>query len=199
MNEKPQRPPLLLHACCAPCSTIPLERLRDHFQVTVFFYGPNIHPREEYQLRLADVERLCRHHGLELIQGAYRPSDWGRAVAPFRALPEGSQRCEACYRLRMTETARCARTGFFSCFTVTLTTARQKDSRLLARIGAEVAKAEGIEYLNQDFKKHAGFDLSLVRSRELGLRRQDYCGCTISRTLALKRGSSVLLKRSGAG
>ena len=115
------RPRLLLHACCAPCSTVPLERLSGEYDISVFFYGPNIHPAAEYRLRLLDQRRLCDQLGIELIEGPYRPANWGRAIVAFRDMPEGSERCEACYALRMEETARLARERKFDFFTVTLT------------------------------------------------------------------------------
>ena len=112
MTHPSPRQRLLLHACCAPCATVPLERLADQFDITVFFYGPNIHPQEEYQLRLADQRRLCQNLGVELIEAAYRPAEWGRAILPFRTLAEGSARCQACFRLRMKATALLARKRF---------------------------------------------------------------------------------------
>jgi predicted adenine nucleotide alpha hydrolase (AANH) superfamily ATPase len=174
------RPRLLLHACCAPCSTVPLERLHQEYDISVFFYGPNIHPAAEYRLRLQDQRRLCGQLGVELIEGPYRPADWGRAVLPFRDLPEGSERCEACYTLRMEETARLAREREFDVFTVTLTVSRHKNSKVLERIGNRVAGLNNVRYLAVDLKKKDGYNLSVRRSKEFGLRRQDYCGCSLS-------------------
>ncbi len=187
MPSGPEKPRLLLHSCCGPCSTVPLQRLRDRFETVVFFYGPNIHPRGEYLSRLESQRTVCERMGIELIEGSYRPAEWGRAVRPYRDLPEGSLRCESCYRLRMVETARRAREGGFDFFSVTLTVSRHKNSKVLERIGREVARAEGIGYLAEDFKKKDGYNQSIRRSRELGLRRQDYCGCSISLTEALSR------------
>lgn len=185
-----ERPGLLLHSCCGPCSTVPLERLRDRFDTVVFFYGPNIHPRKEYLLRLEGQRSVCGRLGIELVEGPYRPADWGRAVRPYRDLPEGSLRCESCYRLRMLKTARLARERGFDFFAVTLTVSRHKNSKVLERIGREVARSEGVVYLAEDFKKQDGYNQSVRRSRELGLRRQDYCGCSISLTEALSRRRS---------
>jgi predicted adenine nucleotide alpha hydrolase (AANH) superfamily ATPase len=182
-----KKPRLLLHSCCGPCSTVPLERLRDDYDLTVFFYGPNIHPEEEYRLRLEGQRTVCRQLGVELVEGTYAPAEWERAVGPHRDLPEGSLRCESCYRLRMIQTARLARARGFDFFTVTLTVSRHKNSKVLERIGREVAAAEGVAYLADDFKKRDGYNLSVRRSRELGLYRQDYCGCQISRAEALER------------
>jgi predicted adenine nucleotide alpha hydrolase (AANH) superfamily ATPase len=153
----------------------------------MFFYGPNIHPHGEYRLRLQDQRRLCQQSGVELIEGPYRPAEWGRAILPFRHLPEGSQRCHACYRLRMQETARVARDRGFDFFTVTLTVSRHKNSRVLAAIGQEVAGESGVGYLAEDFKKQDGYGVSVRCSRELDLRRQDYCGCSLSLSEARAR------------
>jgi predicted adenine nucleotide alpha hydrolase (AANH) superfamily ATPase len=178
---------LLVHACCAPCSTVPLQRLADRYQISMFFYGPNIQPREEYRLRLEDQRRLCRQAGVELIESSYRPAEWGRAIRPFRNLPEGSQRCQACYRLRMERTAQVAKDAGFELFTVTLTVSRHKNSSILAAIGQEVAHRYQVEYLPEDFKKQNGYSLSVECSHELDLRRQDYCGCSLSRAEARAR------------
>lgn len=182
-----KKPGLLLHSCCGPCSTVPLERLRDDYDLTVFFYGPNIHPEEEYRLRLESQRAVCRQLGVELVEGTYDPAEWEQAVEPHRDLPEGSLRCESCYRLRMIQTARLARVRGFDFFTVTLTVSRHKNSKVLERIGREVAGVEGIAYLAEDFKKRDGYNQSVCRSKELGLYRQDYCGCQISRAEAQER------------
>jgi predicted adenine nucleotide alpha hydrolase (AANH) superfamily ATPase len=182
-----EKPRLLLHSCCGPCSTVPLERLRDDYDPTVYFYGPNIHPEEEYKLRLEGQRSVCRQLGVELVEGSYDPAEWERAVGPHRHLPEGSLRCESCYRLRMIQTARLARERGFDFFTVTLTVSRHKNSEVLERIGREVAQAEGVAYLAEDFKKRDGYNQSVRRSKELGLYRQDYCGCSISRAEAQER------------
>jgi predicted adenine nucleotide alpha hydrolase (AANH) superfamily ATPase len=176
----------LLHACCAPCSTVPLERLTA-YEISVLCYGPNIQPHAEYLWRLEEERRLCRLWGFELIEAPYRPAEWGRAILPHRDLPEGSERCASCFRLRMTETARRARAGGFDAFAVTLTVSPHKSSPLITRIGNEVAAAEGIPYLAEDFKKQGGTERSLHWSRQLPLRRQFYCGCSLSRAEALAR------------
>jgi predicted adenine nucleotide alpha hydrolase (AANH) superfamily ATPase len=182
-----KKPRLLLHSCCGPCSTVPLERLGDDYDLAVFFYGPNIHPQEEYEKRLESQRTVCQQLGVELIEGPYRPTEWDQAVGPHRHLPEGSLRCESCYRLRMAQTARLARERGFDFFTVTLTVSRHKNSKVLERIGREVAAAEGVLYLAEDFKKRDGYNQSVRCSKELGLYRQDYCGCSISRAEAQER------------
>jgi len=180
MKDGSTLPRLLLHSCCAPCSTVALERLGGEYDVVVYFYGPNIHPKAEYELRLSDQRRLCERLGFELIVGPYRPAEWGRAILDYRHLPEGSLRCEACYRLRMRNTAELARRRGFDLFTVTLTVSRHKNSRVLERVGRQVAEETGVEYLAIDLKKKDGYSLSVKRSHQFGLYRQDYCGCSIS-------------------
>jgi predicted adenine nucleotide alpha hydrolase (AANH) superfamily ATPase len=187
MSGGSEKPRLLLHSCCGPCSTVPLERLGHDYDLTVFFYGPNIHPEEEYRLRLEGQRTVCRQLGVELVEGSYYPAEWERAVGPHRDLPEGSLRCESCYRLRMIQTARLARERGFDFFSVTLTVSRHKNSKVLERIGREVAQAEGVAYLAEDFKKRDGYNQSVRRSKDLGLYRQDYCGCQISRAEAQER------------
>jgi predicted adenine nucleotide alpha hydrolase (AANH) superfamily ATPase len=182
-----EKPRLLLHSCCGPCSTVPLDRLRERYDLAVFFYGPNIHPEEEYRQRLESQRTVCRQLGVELVEGTYQPTEWERVIQPHRDLPEGSLRCECCYRLRMVHTARLARERDFDFFTVTLTVSRHKNSKVLERIGHEVAATEGVAYLAEDFKKQDGYNQSVCRSKELDLYRQDYCGCSISRTEAQER------------
>jgi ribonuclease HII len=187
-KSEPVLPPVVLvHACCAPCATVAVQRLAGRCRLVFFFYGPNIHPAAEYRRRLEEMQKMCSHYRLQLIAGAYRPALWGRAIAPWRHLPEGSERCRACYRLRMEETARLARQEGIAAFTVTLSVSRHKNSRVLAEIGREVAAAAGLEYLDIDFKKQDGFGQSVRLSAELGLYRQDYCGCALSLSEALRR------------
>jgi predicted adenine nucleotide alpha hydrolase (AANH) superfamily ATPase len=181
MSPPADKPRLLLHACCAPCSTVPLERLRGRYQVSLFFFGPNIHPRAEYLARLEEVRRFCLAANVPLIEGPYRPADWGRAVLPFRALPEGSERCAACFRLRLQATAREAKVRGLDAFSATLSIGRQKKSAQVAQAGRAASQAEGIAFHEEDFKKGGGFDRSVVLSKGLGLRRQEYCGCALSR------------------
>ncbi len=180
---------LLVHACCASCSTVPMERLSESYDLSVFFYGPNIHPVSEYRRRLSDQRRLCENNGVRLYEGDYDPEAWERAVGPFKHQAESSygQRCQACYRLRMEQTARMAQREGFDLFTVTLSVSRHKDSKVLAEIGSGVAREHGLSYLPEDFKKRDGYGLSVQRSKALGLYRQDFCGCVLSESEATHR------------
>jgi predicted adenine nucleotide alpha hydrolase (AANH) superfamily ATPase len=189
MSSAPARPRLLVHACCAPCACVPLERLVERYDLALVFDGLNIHPAAEAERRLADLRRLCGRCGVELIERDHQPALWERVVGPHAAEPESSHRprCQACYRLRMERTAALAHERGFDCFTMTLSLSRHKSSSVLAALGREVAAATGVAYLAEDFKKRDGYGLSLQRSRELGLYRQDYCGCRLSLDEARER------------
>ena len=172
-------PKLLVHACCAPCSTVPLARLLDRYTLAFYFFGPNIHPQAEYERRLDEMRRLCDLAQVALIEAEYQPEVWRQRVGPFLHQPESSftERCQSCYRLRMEGTAQRAVADGFDAFTVTLSLSRHKNSKVLAEIGRQVGRQFGIEYLAEDFKKRDGGNMSVLRSKELGLYRQDYCGC----------------------
>lgn len=177
-----RRPALLLHSCCGPCSSAVLERLTEHFRLTVLYYNPNIEPEEEYLHRLAEQERL-----LSLMPGDIRllPCGYGHeafeAFAPALAEePEGGKRCEACFALRLNYTAAKAAEGGFEYFTTTLSVSPHKNAELINRIGAAAGERTGVRYLFADFKKKNGYLRSLELSKEYGLYRQDYCGCRYS-------------------
>lgn len=176
------RPALLLHSCCGPCSSAVLERLREHFRLTVLYYNPNIEPREEYDHRLSEQKRLLslQPDGIPLMDCPWDHEAF-EAFAPAMARePEGGARCEACFRLRLGYTARQAKEHGFEYFTTTLSVSPHKDAELLNRLGQEAAEREGIRYLFADFKKKNGYLRSLELSKEYGLYRQDYCGCRYS-------------------
>ncbi len=178
-------PSLLLHACCAPCSSYVLEYLTRFFDITVFYYNPNISPKEEYDKRVEEIKRLAGQMPLArpvgLLFGAYEPERFFAAAKGLEALPEGGERCFACYRLRLAETARAAAEGGFDYFTTTLSISPLKNAEKLNEIGRELSAACGIAYLYSDFKKKNGYQRSVELSREYGLYRQDYCGCVYSR------------------
>jgi len=180
---------ILVHACCASCSSYVLERLAESYDVTAHFYNPNIHPREEYQLRLEEMKRVCGRLGVTLIEGEYRSLRWWKEIDPYKDLPEKSERCWACYRMRIEETARKAAELGIPIFTTTLSVSPHKVHAQIARIGAELARQHGLTFLDEDFKKKDGFKKSVEKSRELGLTRQDYCGCLLSLHEAKERDS----------
>jgi predicted adenine nucleotide alpha hydrolase (AANH) superfamily ATPase len=178
---------ILVHACCASCSSYVLEHLAERYTVTAYFYNPNIHPRDEYDLRLAEMRRLCEGLGVPLVEGEYRSLRWWKEIDPYKRLPEKSERCWACYRMRFEETARKATELGISIFTTTLSVSPHKVYAQIVRIGEELARRRGLTFLPEDFKKHDGFKKSVERSRELALTRQDYCGCLLSRREARER------------
>lgn len=182
-------PRILVHACCASCASYVLEHLAPRYRVTAFFYNPNIQPEEEYRLRLGEMETVCRPLGIELIEGAYEPADWKTLTAHVARLPEGSERCRICYRMRLDETAREAARLGIDLLTTTLSVSPHKVWRMIAEQGRAAAAAEGVGFLDEDFKKRDGFRISCLRSRELGLTRQDYCGCLPSLEEARRRRS----------
>ena len=181
--ERGARPRLLLHACCAPCSSYVLEYLSGIFEITLFFYNPNIATAEEYGRRAREVLRLIREMCPDVRPeiAPYEPEAWLQAVRGLEGEPEGGRRCEACFRLRLRAAGEAAKAGGFDYFTTTLSISPLKDAALLCRIGAEVSAEAGVPYLFSDFKKKGGFLRSTQLSRQYGLYRQDYCGCACSK------------------
>lgn len=181
VSSMTQRRTLALHSCCAPCSSSVLEYLTQHFDVTLFYYNPNIDPPTEYERRLQEQLCLCKKLGVQAVSCAYDPASFYAAVKGLEDAPEGGARCAACFRLRLSYTAHAAKQAGFDLLTTTLTVSPHKNAQLVNEIGAQVAAAEGIEWLFSDFKKKNGFLRSLELSRQYGLYRQDYCGCVFSR------------------
>lgn len=173
-------PRLLLHLCCAPCSTHVVQVLREQFHLAGHFYNPNIHPQEEYLRRAAEMERYAGSIGLALLVSRYDTQRWREAVRGLEDEPEGGRRCLACYRLRLEDTAAMARREGFTHFTTTLSISPHKRAGAINAIGQEVAPRHGLQFYAADFKKKDGFTRSLRLSREAGLYRQDYCGCEFS-------------------
>jgi predicted adenine nucleotide alpha hydrolase (AANH) superfamily ATPase len=171
---------LLLHICCAPCSTEVTRRLASDYEITGFFYNPNIHPREEYGVRLTEHERFSKEIGINYIEGDYDPETWFERTRGFENEPEGGKRCQACFALRLEETAKLAEEKGFDVFTTTLTLSPHKNARLINSIGKRIGQDYGVRFLFADFKKKDGFKHSLDLSREHNLRRQNYCGCVYS-------------------
>ena len=178
-------PRLLLHSCCAPCSSYVLEYLSKYFSITVFYYNPNITQEEEYKRRAEEQERLiCEmpaEHAVSFLEGRYEPERFFDAVQGLETVPEGGARCAKCFELRLFEAARVCREGGYDFFTTTLTISPQKNAPLLNEVGERAAKAFGTTFLNSDFKKKNGYQRSIELSAEYGLYRQDYCGCIYSR------------------
>ena len=177
-------PTLLLHSCCAPCSSYTLEYLSQYFSITVFYYNPNIYPAEEYDRRVAEQRRFISElpvkNKVSLIVADYDPQEFYTAVKGLEHIREGGERCFACYRLRLEAAAKLAKKLGFDYFTTTLSISPYKNSRKLGEIASELAGIYSVKSLPSDFKKREGFKRSVELSKQYGLYRQDYCGCIFS-------------------
>ena len=177
-------PSLLLHACCAPCSSYCLEYLSRYFRITVFCYNPNIYPAEEYDHRVAEIRRLISEseyeNPVEVIEGEFNPDEFYRCVKGMEKEREGSVRCFACYELRLRKTAENAKEKGFDYFTTTLSISPLKNAEKINEIGERLAKEYGVLHLPSDFKKKNGYKRSIELSKEHNLYRQNYCGCVFS-------------------
>lgn len=199
-NLRGKEPTLLLHSCCAPCSSYCMEYLREYFHITVFFFNPNITQQAEYEKRVAEEKRLinayngqisdrrfegmnstARAKRISFTEGNYRPQDFYEMAKGYEQCPEGGERCARCFAQRLGETAKRAAEGGFDFFTTTLSISPLKDAALLNEIGGALAKEYGVPYLFSDFKKKNGYKRSIELSAQFGLYRQDYCGCAYSK------------------
>ena len=181
-----ERPRLLLHCCCAPCASSVLELLSRDYCVTLFFYNPNISPLEEHDKRAAELFKLTAQElygeSVGLIICDYDAAAFDSVAAPFIDEPEGGLRCGACFRLRLEETAKFASEGGYDCFTTTLSVSPHKDAKVINEIGADIAGEYNVGFLHSDFKKRDGYKRSVELSKQYGLYRQEYCGCSYSIT-----------------
>ena len=177
------KPTLLLHVCCAPCSSYVLTYLSEYFDITVLYYNPNISPIEEYNKRLNEEKRLIKEldKGIKIMECNYDYETFKEMSKGLEDEPEGGARCIKCYTLRLEETARLALKNKFDYFTTTLTISPLKDSQKLNQIGAYLEKKYGIKYLYSDFKKKEGYKTSIILSKKYNLYRQNYCGCEYSK------------------
>lgn len=178
-------PSLLLHACCAPCSSYCLEYLSQYFSITVLFYNPNISPAAEYQKRVDEIKRLISElpakNKISLIEGRYLPEEFYTSVKGLENEPEGGKRCHVCYELRLHEAAVVAKELGYDYFTTTLSISPLKDADKLNEIGKKLSDEYGISYLYSDFKKKNGYKRSIELSKEYNLYRQNFCGCVFSK------------------
>ena len=173
---------LLLHSCCAPCSSYCLGEVAKHFKTTVLYYNPNLDTEEEYEKRKAEQIRFLRETGLaELLDCDYSPEDFEKIAAGYESEKEGGARCARCFRLRLEKTAQTAKQGGFDYFGTILTVSPLKNARLINEIGFALEQELGVKYLPSDFKKRGGYLRSIELSKEHGLYRQDYCGCQYSK------------------
>ena len=177
-------PRLLLHSCCAPCSSYVLEYLSRYFEITVLYYNPNIYPPEEFGKRLKEQQKLLADmefvHPVRLVEGRFEPEVFYQAAKGLEQEPEGGKRCEACYELRLREAAREAAADGFDWFATTLSISPLKSAQKLMEIGERLGREYGVPYLPSDFKKKNGYKRSVELSAQYGLYRQNYCGCVYS-------------------
>lgn len=191
VRKEGRTPRLLLHSCCAPCSSYVLEYLSEYFSIALFYYNPNITDKEEYRKRVEEVRRLIAslpvRNPISFIEGDYEPAVFIQAVKGLEHEPEGGARCERCFSLRLDKAAQTAARLAAECgeevlFTTTLTISPLKNAALLNRIGQEAAgRYDGIAWLGSDFKKRGGYLRSIQLSAQYNLYRQDYCGCIYSK------------------
>ncbi len=182
---------ILLHVCCAPCSSYVLEYLHQQFDITLFFYNPNITSLEEYIKRIKELERFVNEapfaKDIKIIDGTYEPDKFYEISKGLEAEKERGKRCYKCYELRMRQTVEYAKANEFDLFTTTLSISPHKNANWLNEIGMSLSKEYNVDYLYSDFKKKNGYARSIELSKEYGLYRQDYCGCEFSRLEAEKR------------
>ena len=200
LTESGSKPRLLLHSCCAPCSSYVLEYLREYYKITVFYYNPNITEDGEYAYRLAEEKRLIEEYNkqvdmsdfegmhsthsamkIDIMEAPYDPERFLKAAKGYEDCPEGGDRCGICFALRLEETAKAAKEGGFDCFTTTLTISPLKNAARLNEIGQEAGAKYGVPFLPSDFKKKDGYKRSIELSKKFGLYRQNYCGCLFSK------------------
>ena len=188
--NKNETPTLLLHSCCAPCSSYVLEYLSNYFKITIFYYNPNISPKEEFDKRIEEQKRLIDElpvkNKVEFIEGKYDNDKYEKAIIGKENKKEGGSRCHICYKLRLEEAAKIAKETGFDYFTTTLSISPYKNAKVLNEIGEELGKIYNISYLYADFKKKNGYKRSIELSRIYNLYRQDYCGCEYSKRIKLE-------------
>jgi len=182
-----QKKKLLLHICCAPCSTYTIEQLKADYDVAGYFYNPNIHPESEYLLRENEMKRYADIIELELFCDEYDSDKWFELTKGMEDMPEGDKRCLICYEMRLEKTAIYAKEHGYEVITTTLSISPHKNADKINEVGSKVAERHKIKFLADDFKKKGGFEKSIQMSKENNLYRQSYCGCIFSKNEAKKR------------
>lgn len=184
LTKEERVPKLLLHSCCAPCSSYVLEYLSQYFEITVFYYNPNIYPESEYTKRIWEqqklIDELPAKHPISFMAGPYDKERFYEMASGLEHVKEGGARCMKCYELRLREAAKIAKNAGFDYFTTTLSISPLKKAERLNEIGQRLGEEYGVEYLLSDFKKKNGYKRSIELSKIYGLYRQDYCGCEFS-------------------
>lgn len=171
---------LLLHVCCAPCSAYVIEKLRENYEVSLFYFNPNIYPEKEYEIRKNESQNYAKKLGIEFIEYKIDHNIWLEKIKGFENEKERGKRCLVCYKYRLEETAKFAKENNFDIYTTTLSISPHKSSEMINQAGNEVSKSLNIEYLEADWKKDGGFKKSCEISRENEFYRQSYCGCEFS-------------------
>lgn len=185
------KPALLMHSCCGPCSTAVVERLSGAYDITIFFYNPNITDKEEYEKRKASqIEFIDKYNRskdskdrITFLEGPYEPEVFYKAAANLEQEPEGGKRCTVCFQLRLEKTAETASISGFDCFGTTLTVSPHKNFELIYKIGMQLGMRYSLTFLGEDFKKKAGYQRSIELSKKYNLYRQNYCGCRFCNTI----------------
>lgn len=190
IENKKEVPSLLLHSCCAPCSSYVLEYLSNYFKITILYYNPNISPEEEFIKRCEEQQRLIKEMPLKnkvsFISGVYDNDRYEDIIEGLQNEKEGGIRCHKCYRMRLEEAAKKAKEEGYDYFTTTLSISPYKNAKVLNEIGEELAKIYEVKYLYADFKKKNGYKRSIELSKEYNLYRQDYCGCKYSKRIDIE-------------
>ena len=190
IENKKEVPSLLLHSCCAPCSSYVLEYLSNYFKITILYYNPNISPEEEFIKRCEEQQRLIKEMPLKnkvsFISGVYDNDRYEDIIEGLQNEKEGGIRCHKCYRMRLEEAAKKAKKEGYDYFTTTLSISPYKNAKVLNEIGEELAKIYEVKYLYADFKKKDGYKRSIELSKEYNLYRQDYCGCKYSKRIDIE-------------
>jgi len=180
MNDRFQKPKLLLHVCCGPCATAVIERVVSRFEVVCFWYNPNIEPSAEYERRLASMHAVAQAMDVPLIEGERDTRSWREAVAGWEEEPEGGRRCPICFEYRLRRTAEYAQAQGMDYMATTLTISPHKDAQLINSLGERIAEVASVKFLAEVWRKKGGFQRSVQLSHQLNLYRQNYCGCRYS-------------------
>jgi predicted adenine nucleotide alpha hydrolase (AANH) superfamily ATPase len=182
---------LVLHICCAPDQAWVINTLKEEYHLHCFFCNPNIHPEDEYQKRLKESEKVAKLYAMPFSADPYEPDAWHRAIKGLEHTPEGGERCEQCFLLRLRRTAQFCKEKGFTQFTTTMSISPHKRIEMLNKTGKQAAQEYGVTYYEFNFKKKNGFLNSIALSKELDLYRQDYCGCLLSRNERDERNRKV--------
>ncbi len=181
INSFTTKKKILLHSCCGPCSSAVIERLKPNFEITVFYYNPNIYPSSEFEKRLKNQEIVTKNNlGIQLISPKYNESEYLDMIKGLESEKEGGKRCDVCFYLRLKQTAIYAKEHNYDYFGTTLTVSSHKNAEHINTIGKKIENEVGIRFLYSDFKKHDGYKRSIELSKSMNLYRQNYCGCRFS-------------------